>query len=349
MKLGTETYSKGLEDLQICLHEELGRMIVIPRTQRQLFGKVISLLIVQADLLEEEEESLLPVIRREISQDQQLEMAHRLLFDLDAEEPYWVLDWVAEHLNNRERQELAKLAARMDEPAFEASALFAEQGGDDEAALTADGAEPEMDAAAQKLLDHPIDLMYLIHKGLSADAWNTEAIAERLEIGEDLELFRQAFNSWIHALGFHADMEDTYMTPVLPDSPRTRENEEAHVRLVQRIEDIQAYLQEIGDSPVTTRIRRRLFGKVVALRIEQDDHLEEEEESILPIIRDIMGQEEQLRMAEHLLVDTQTGAHVTCEQPGWVVDGLLQVLTDVERWSLKSLVRNMAAAGAHTN
>lgn len=65
---------------------------MIPRTQRQLFGKVIALLIVQADLLEEEEENLLPLIRQEIGEAQQLEMARRLLVDFEADEPYWMLD-----------------------------------------------------------------------------------------------------------------------------------------------------------------------------------------------------------------------------------------------------------------
>ena len=54
-----------LEDLQTYLHAELGRMIVIPRTHRQLRRKVIALGIVQDDLLEAEEECVLPVIREQ--------------------------------------------------------------------------------------------------------------------------------------------------------------------------------------------------------------------------------------------------------------------------------------------
>ena len=46
----------------------------------------------------------------------------------------------------------------------------------------------------------------------------------------------------------------------------------------------------------------RLFGKVVALRIDQDDHLEEEE-FVLPIIRQHIGETQQLEMARHLLLD----------------------------------------------
>jgi hypothetical protein len=52
--------------------------------------------------------------------------------------------------------------------------------------------------------DHPIDSMVLIHKALSMDAWRTEIIAERLEIGETFDPFPEAFSSWMQALSFHA-------------------------------------------------------------------------------------------------------------------------------------------------
>ena len=117
-EVGHKDLLDGLEDLQACLHEELGRMIVIPRTQRQLFGKVIALLIAQADLLEEEEEVLLPMIRLQMSEAQQLEIIQRLLFDPDSEDERWMLEWVAQHLTDTERQTLAELVARFDTSAL---------------------------------------------------------------------------------------------------------------------------------------------------------------------------------------------------------------------------------------
>ena len=325
---GHRTLLDGLEELQVCLHEELGRMMVIPRTQRQVFGKVISLLVVQADLLEEEEETVVPALRELISEEQQREMARRLLFDLDADEPFWVLDWVAEHLTDTERRTLADLAASLDEPAYADSALYAELSASDDVAAAGDDSAPAGDDASY---EHPIDVMYLIHKALSGEAWRTEVIAERLALGEDALMFQHSFNSWIHALSFHADMEDANMTPRLPTSTLTQENEEAHVRLEERAEEIRRYLQELGDQPVTARIRRRLYGMVVALRIEQDDHFEEEEELVLPIVRDHCSREEQLRMVARLLLDPEP-------EMNWVIDWLKQDLTDVERQSLASLI-----------
>ncbi len=340
-EVGHQELLEGLEDLQACLYEELGRTMVIPRTQRQLFGQVIALLIVQADLLEEEEEIVLPMIRQQIGEGQQLEMARCLLFDLDAEDPHWVLAWVAQHLNNTERRVLAEFVGRFDEPSCPLPALLTERA-ETKNAASISTAECESTVAADKMsFDHPIDVMFFIHKALSAEAWRAEAMAERLQIGEDLQSFLETFNSWIQALSFHADMEDAYMTPLLPDSPQARENEAAHTRLVQRVEAIQAYLEAISHQAVTARTRRRLFGKVVALRIEQDDHLEEEEAFILPIIREHFSPEEQSEMAERLLFDLNappnTTPKATDEESSWVLDWLMQDLTDVERRSLAHL------------
>ena len=98
-----------LDDLLTYLHEDLGRMIVIPRTQRQLRSKVIALGIVQDDLLEEEEECVLPVIRQHISAAQQAELIRRLLVDEEAEEQGDMLDWVAQDVTTTEQQWLAAL------------------------------------------------------------------------------------------------------------------------------------------------------------------------------------------------------------------------------------------------
>jgi len=100
-----------LEDLQTYLHTELKRMIVIPRTQRQLRGKVIALGIAQDDLLEDEEERVLPVIRQCISAARQLELIRSLLVDEEAAEPGDVPAWMAQDVTAPEQQWLAALCA----------------------------------------------------------------------------------------------------------------------------------------------------------------------------------------------------------------------------------------------
>jgi hemerythrin-like domain-containing protein len=330
-EIGHRQLLDGLEDLQRCLHEELGRTVVIPRTQRQLFGKVITLLIAQADLLEEEEEVVLPMLRQHFGEEQQLEMARRLLFDPESADERWMLNWVAQHLSEAERQTLADLVVRFASPPQTLPGPSLDRAETPRAPSTA---EYEPAVTVDRLpVDHPIDVMYLIHKTLSADARRVETMAERLAIGENLQPFLHACDSWIKALGFHATMEDTYMTSLLPESPQARDNEAVHARLGQRIEALQTYLQEIEQQTVTARTRRRLFGKVVALRIDQDDHLEEEEEFVLPVIREYISTEQQLEMARRLLLDLEA-PH---EAGGWVLDWLVQDLTDGERQGLADL------------
>jgi hypothetical protein len=328
---GQQALLAGLEDLQRCLHEELGHTIVIPRTRRQLVGNVIALLLAQADLLEEEEERLLPVIHQRIGEAEQLDMARRLLFDPESEDEYWMLDWVAPHLTAAERHVLADLVARFAPvpPAWPSAPLDASaahgvarsSAADEEAAMTVAKASGE----------HPIDVMYLLHKALNAEAWRTVSLAERLAIGDSLHPFRDAFERWEQTLTFHAEQEDRYMTPLLPASALARDNEQSHQGLAHRMAAIRTALHEIGEEVVTPRIRRRLFGHVVALRIAQEDHLEEEEELVLPLIRERLSATQQLEIVQRLLRDPQA------EDPTWVVTWLRHELTETERHTVAAL------------
>src|SRR5262249_2046823 len=147
------------EELQRCLHEELGRTIVIPRTRRQLVGNVIALLLAQADLLEEEEERLLPVIRQHMEEAEQLDMARRLLCDPESEDEYWMLDWVAPHLTAAERHVLVDLVARFAPvpPCLCSVSLDTRTWQDAARSSMADG-EPAM-MAVKPSGEHPIDVM----------------------------------------------------------------------------------------------------------------------------------------------------------------------------------------------
>jgi hypothetical protein len=335
---GHQALLAGLEDLQMCLHEELGRTIVIPRTQRQLVGKVIALLIAQADLLEEEEERLLPVIRQHVGEAEQLAMARRLLLDPESEDEHWMLDWMAPHLTETERHVLADLVARFEPVPSSLLDASGDASGGHDAAQAAATDEDLVLLAAKTADGYPIDVMYLLHKALNVEAWRTVSMAERLDVGESLHPFVHAFESWEKALMFHADQEDGYMTPLLPTSPLARENEEAHQCLAHRMAEIRTYLQEVGEGAVvTTRLRRRLFGKVVALRIDQEDHLEEEEELVLPMIRERLAIAQQLEIVRRLLLALDT------EDPTWVVTWLMQDLTDTERKTLLALTARLAS------
>jgi hemerythrin-like domain-containing protein len=313
-----------LEDLQTYLHTDLGRMIVIPRTQRQLRRKVMALGIVQDDLLENEEECVLPVIQQRISAAQQLDLVRHLLMDEEAEEQWDMFDWVAQDLTTSEQQWLADLCSGH-VPAPQRSSLYRRS----TSSLTQNHTEKDITT-----LDSPIDVMYPLHKALRAEAAHAEEVVRALESGDSFQPFAQVFQRWATALEYHAVMEDQYMTASLA-RPSARTNEAEHRCLSELLADLQAYLYEV-EGPVTARTRRHALGKVVVLRVAQDDHLEEEEERLLPVIRQQLSDAQQYDMAQRLLIDQEA------QDTGWVLAWLTAHVTTTERQLLTDLVGRTA-------
>jgi hemerythrin-like domain-containing protein len=185
-------------------------------------------------------------------------------------------------------------------------------------------------------LDTPIDVMYLIHQALRAEAQHAVQLVDWLEVGGSLQPVVQAFNRWSAALGYHAEAEDQHMTSLLPEAPQARDNEAVHNRLAGILADLQTYLQEAEQQAVTARLQRHLLGRVVALQIAQDDHLEEEEEFVLPLIRARISAEQQVEIARHLLLDP----HAPNER--WILEWVAQLVTTQEQQWLAKLATRFA-------
>jgi hemerythrin-like domain-containing protein len=184
--------------------------------------------------------------------------------------------------------------------------------------------------------ESPIDAMFLIHQALRAEAARVEQVVSHLQEGGTLQPFRYAFYRWTMALAYHADTEDTYMTALLPDLPAARECELAHQQLADRLEEVQRCLtEEIGRTMLIARTQRHLFGAVVLARIAQDDHLEEEEAFILPVIRRQLSVAQQGEIIGHLLIDQEA------EDPHWHVDWLHDALPPRERRLLAELAAHL--------
>ena len=182
-------------------------------------------------------------------------------------------------------------------------------------------------------LDHPIDVMYLIHKAIRAEARRTRQAAEHLAIGGNFKPFLDDFYRWAMALSFHEEAEYQYVLPRLPDLPPARYNAGGHQALLAGLEDLQRCLhEELGRTIVIPRTQRQLIGKVIALLIAQADLLEEEEERLLPIIRQHLSEAEQLAMARRLLLDPES------EDEQWMLDWVAHHLTEAERHALADLV-----------
>jgi len=325
---GQRHLMERFEALQSYLHEDLGRMIVIPRTQRQLRSKVIALGIVQDDLFEAEEERVLPVVRQHISAARQLELTRRLLVDAEAEEPGTMQDWVAQDCSATEQQWLADLCAG------QASRLL----GASQGSWSASSQVPKPMAEEVTTLSSPIDVMYPIHKALRTEAAHAEEVVRALDIGGSFEPLAQMFHRWATALEYHAVTEDSYMTALL-ERPSARTNEAEHRRLTELLADLQTYMREAGEpAAVTARTRRHALGKVVALRVAQDDHLEEEEQRVLPVIRQQISEAQQLDMAQRLLLDRKA------QEAGWPLAWLTPHVTATERQWLAALLERATSS-----
>ena len=103
-------------------------------------------------------------------------------------------------------------------------------------------------------------------------------------------------------------------------------HEEQHEELLEKLEDVLDVLNgEIGRTRVIARTRRHLYGKVVALRICQDDHLESEEAFVLPEVEERLSIEDQREIARRLLIDEESG------DPAWVLDWVSRNVEPEER------------------
>jgi hypothetical protein len=194
-------------------------------------------------------------------------------------------------------------------------------------------------------LEQPLDVMFLIHKALRAEAIRTEKAVTDLEDGSSLQSFKLAFNSWATALLFHAEAEmGTDMAR--PEASGDREadlsarvktallaQEDAeHEELVEQVQEVLTVLDEdIGATSIITRTKQHLFRQVVSLKITQEDHLESEEALILPLVRQRLTEEQQLKVARALLIDEQA------DDPRWIVDWVNRDLSPGEQKLLADL------------
>ena len=108
---------------------------------------------------------------------------------------------------------------------------------------------------------------------------------------------------------------------------------------MDRLEEVMDVLnREIGHSRVVARTQRHLYRCLVGLRVAQDDHLECEEEFVLPEIREAFDEAAQLNMMRTLLIDD--GA----EDPMWAKNWISQRLFIEERGFLDDLTARFSPA-----
>jgi hypothetical protein len=86
---------------------------VLARTRRHLYSRVTAMANAELDHFENEEAFVCPIIGERFSEEQQLSMVKRLLFDPGDDDPRWIIDWVASELEPGERELLADLESKI--------------------------------------------------------------------------------------------------------------------------------------------------------------------------------------------------------------------------------------------
>ena len=107
--------AQDLQDVADLLKKEIGQDKVTARTRRHLYQRVMALHVLEFDHFENEETFVLPLLREGFSEQQQLEMVDRLLFDGNTDNPRWIIDWMASELPSTLRELLLDLEKRLAE------------------------------------------------------------------------------------------------------------------------------------------------------------------------------------------------------------------------------------------
>ncbi|MFQ5934700.1 MAG: hypothetical protein ACE5KI_08675, partial [Dehalococcoidia bacterium] len=82
--------------------------------------------------------------------------------------------------------------------------------------------------------------------------------------------------------------------------------EEQHKEILEKVAEVEEVLKrEIGETRVIARTRRHLYRRVMALRVLEFDHFENEEAFVVSIVRERMNEQQQLEVAKHLLIDEE--------------------------------------------
>ena len=102
-----------VQDVLTVLSDDIGTTSVIARTRQHLYQQVVALRIALEDHLDVEEALVLPAVRQQMKEQQQLELAKAMLLDQDAQDPRWMIDWVRLRLSSGERALLGEMETRV--------------------------------------------------------------------------------------------------------------------------------------------------------------------------------------------------------------------------------------------
>ena len=212
-------------------------------------------------------------------------------------------------------------------------------------------------------LESPLDAIRLIHKALRSRGAMVAQIAEQAGAESSLQAFRCAFDSWASGLLYFFEQEDALMSPAALEAESSRPgakpvtqlehgglahkvkremaaaNGRGHLELTEMLEEVLTVLNgEIQRTSIIQRTRQHLCQRVLSLRLALDDHLEDEETFLLPMLRRSMSEDRQREVVRRLLYDEES------PEPLWIMNWVAEALTTDERQLLAGLELNATSA-----
>ncbi len=169
-----------------------------------------------------------------------------------------------------------------------------------------------------------LDHIFFVHEALRTTATDVTNQAYRLTNGDSLKGFNLAFTSWIAALVFYLEASEKYLEQHLEqmlyeakyDGVNTNKtllmwftglSKFHNDKQLRRIDDILSTIHvEIGKTSLITRTIQHLILGILRLKIAQDDYLETQEQSLIPLISKHSTSTQQLHFLEHILIDQES-------------------------------------------
>ncbi len=221
------------------------------------------------------------------------------------------------------------------------------------------------------MLDHPLDIMGLLHKAFIAQSNRNERLLISNFTHGDLTPFQKEFEISDRILTYHINVEDLYMSSQISDSKGARTNEDEHIEITRNAIDLKDFMAEkdsithtnyvketimaanhnehdditeateailnvlnetIGQPKTVNRKMREIYERVVALRFLESDHFENEESFIATQITPNIPRDKQLEIIKHLLIDQ------TSPNPQWIIEWLLARFDSDEQRILHNLI-----------
>ncbi len=176
-------------------------------------------------------------------------------------------------------------------------------------------------------------LKHLLYHAETEDTFMTGPLREKqLQDGRmPLKDNEREHNDLREKGGHVLSMVDASETNLSAEEILSMEDEE-HAKLQERVDEVTSIVDEVIEEKIATaRTRRHLYQSVMALRIAEFDHFENEEAFVHPLVKDQMTSTQELECARRLLIEDDA------DNPRWIIELIYGEISDDEKLLLERL------------